>query len=184
MVEGYFGWLTPSPSVESVEGRALHAVPAHTLMCICHKQEADAALTMYSSLAETGHRQSFVAQFEENGNGKGKDSLKFALTFRKELKQTDTATVGSVDSWVTRPRVLEILGMRLGDFKTQEEALKVAACICLGATVMHARLQCVACIYACMCITASPSPHQSNPEYTYLSEVKCMVCSEHACKCA
>ena len=78
----------------------------------------------------------FVNQLEEGGAGKGKDSLKFVLNFKKSLKQQDTSAVASIDNWVTHPRVLEIIGLRVSDFATHEEALKVAllryaiACVC------------------------------------------------------
>ena len=89
-------------------------------------QEADSALTMYHTLAETGHRELFVKQFEDGGAGKGRDALKFVLNFKKSLMQQDKSAVSSIDSWVTRPKVLEILGLRMSDFDSQEAALKVA----------------------------------------------------------
>ena len=79
------------------------AYPPHAHICrracmryahfFAASQEAASALTMYHSLAETGHREHFIKQFEAGGSGKGKDALKFVLNFKQTLQQHDTKSV-------------------------------------------------------------------------------------------
>ena len=75
------------------------------------------------------------------GSGKGAGSLKFVHTFTKVLSHEDRSTVSANDNLLTRPKILEILGMSLRDFGTTAEALKVSA----------------ACMLPCMLVV--PSNH-------------------------
>ena len=93
-------------------------------------QEADAALSIYESVNDTAARKSFISQFEAAGSGKGAGSLKFAHSFSKSLSHEDRSSVALQDNLLTRPRILEILGLSLRDFPNQEEALKVMDLAC------------------------------------------------------
>ena len=65
-------------------------------------QDAEQALQVYRSLAAPEERKSFLQQFESAGSGKGQTALKFAVTFRKSLKQERTAEAASVEDFMTR----------------------------------------------------------------------------------
>ena len=94
-------------------------------------QEADAALSIYESVADTAARRNFIMQFEDAGSGKGAGSLKFAHTFSKLLSHEDRSSVSLHDNLLTRPKILEILGLSLRDFQNVAEALKVMHLACL-----------------------------------------------------
>ena len=106
-------------------------------------QEADAALSIYESIADEASRKSFIAQFEACGSGKGAGSLKFAHSFGKALIHEDKSSVAANENLLTRPKILEFLGMTLRDFKTQEEALKVSVPFVLPACFP-------ACLHPCL----------------------------------
>ena len=63
---------------------------------------ASKALDVYKSLASSQERAQFLSDFENNGGGKNKDSLKFALTFKKTLVSGKQAQVSLVENWFTR----------------------------------------------------------------------------------
>ena len=47
------------------------------------KEEAERALAKYDVLTDYADRQRFLKNFEDNGNGHGKDALKFVSKFKK-----------------------------------------------------------------------------------------------------
>ena len=47
------------------------------------REEAQRALTKYDMLTDHGDRMRFLKNFEENGGGTGKDSMKFVSKFQK-----------------------------------------------------------------------------------------------------
>ena len=100
-------------------------------------QEADAALSIYEQVTDSAQRRSFIRQFESAGSGKGAGSLKFAHTFSKALSHEDRSSVAVQDNLLTRPKILEILGLNLRDFPNQEAALKVLDLACLLACLNH-----------------------------------------------
>ena len=131
-----------------------------------HTEEADAALILYSTITDKASRTSFIEQFESSGSGKGKDSLKFALTFKKHLSSTDSSACGSNDSFVTRAGVLARLGMRLCDFDSHAEAFAVPLVFSLNITKgvkprIKQLLLCMMCSHACIPGSTSRLPTQS-----------------------
>ena len=135
------------------------AVPRPFAICLAHPvaiclahQEAEAALAIYESVADAAGRKSFISQFESCGNGKGKDSLKFVHTFSKTLSQEDKSAVASVDNFFTRPRILEILGLHMQDFKTVDQALQVYMCSRICICTLHI------CICICILCTSASAP--------------------------
>lgn len=65
-------------------------------------QDAEQALQVYRSLASPEERKLFLQQFESAGAGKGQNALKFAVSFRKSLKQERTSEASTVEDFMTR----------------------------------------------------------------------------------
>ena len=61
------------------------------------KEEASSALAKYDLLTDYADRERFLKDFEENGSGGGKDSLKFASSFKKSLEVNDTTELLQVE---------------------------------------------------------------------------------------
>ena len=71
------------------------------------QDECQQALDIYRSLADHSERSAFLKDFETNGGGKTPGSLKFALTYTKELKNTKKSEVSAVENWITRHHLVK-----------------------------------------------------------------------------
>lgn len=98
------------------------------------------ALQVYSTITDKGARQKFLCNFETMGSGKGQNALKWVSQFQKSLSHSNSTEVASVEDMLTRPKILEHLGVRMSDFPSVERALEVGplSCttyVCAGAFV-------------------------------------------------
>ena len=66
------------------------------------KDEAANALRVYTELADGELRKQFLSDFEANGSGKTPGSLKFALTFGKNLKSEKKVNASMNERYRTR----------------------------------------------------------------------------------
>ena len=51
-------------------------------------------------------RKQFLQEFENNGGGKGKDGLKWVLSYEKTCKSEDTKSVSCVENHFTRSQLI------------------------------------------------------------------------------
>ena len=87
------------------------------------KEEAVSALAKYDLLTDYADRERFLKDFEENGSGGGKDSLKFASNFKKSLEVNDTTELLQVEGYYTPGEILSFNGSSLANFKNVQDAL-------------------------------------------------------------
>ena len=66
------------------------------------KDDAQKALSVYKELSDPSARQRFLQEFESSGHGKGPNSLKFALSFKKTVSDEKKTNISSVEDWFTR----------------------------------------------------------------------------------
>ena len=71
-------------------------------------------------LTDHDDRMRFLKNFEENGNGKGKDALKFVSKFRKSLAFDDTTILAKVDDYYTPGEILSFNGSSLSNFTVMQ----------------------------------------------------------------
>ena len=88
-------------------------------------EEAERALYAYELLTDHHDRQRFLVNFEENGNGKGKDALKFASKFKKSLAFDDTTILAKVEDYYTPGEILIFNGSSLANFNKVADAIKM-----------------------------------------------------------
>ena len=94
-------------------------------------QEANAALQVYATL-NSELKKKFLMDFETNGRGKGKQSLKFAASYEHTLTHDNTVEVGTKEDFLTMAQILELNGLRWHDFKDPNEAKGIAMSIIEG----------------------------------------------------
>ena len=87
------------------------------------REEAARALAKYDILTDHEERQRFLKDFEEHGEGKGKDSLKFVSSFKKSLEYNDCTVLGQVENYYTVGEILTMNGNSLANFKTISAAV-------------------------------------------------------------
>lgn len=87
--------------------------------------ESNAALKVYASL-DPESKKLFLADFETNGRGKGKQALKFISTYEHKLEHNKSVETGTEENFFTMPQILDFNGLRWHDFKKPCEAGTVA----------------------------------------------------------
>ena len=85
--------------------------------------DAKAGLELYQGLAAAEKKQ-FLQEFESNGRGKKKGSLGFVLSYKKKFSQEHTQEVATEENFFTLAQILEMNGLRWGDFK-KEQAIAI-----------------------------------------------------------
>jgi len=81
---------------------------------------------VYNTITDKAARGLFLENFESQGAGRGPNSLKWVCSFSKSLEQKSQTIVASVEDLLTRPQVLQHLGLRLSDFDDEAKALAMA----------------------------------------------------------
>lgn len=66
------------------------------------KDDALKDMNVYKSLVDCDDRKKFLDSFEAAGSGKGKDSLKFAMSFKQQITASKDTEISSVEDWLTR----------------------------------------------------------------------------------
>ena len=77
----------------------------------------------YDSFISNTDRNRFIAAWHNNGKGKNKDDLQFAVKFRQEMSQTQEDEWGSQELWLIPAQILKMKGYSMSDFQTTDKAL-------------------------------------------------------------
>ena len=101
------------------------------------REEALAALAKYDLLVDPTERQRFLKDFEENGSGHGKDSLKFASSFQKALEYHDDVVLGQVENYFTPGEILAMNGQALANFRNIAAAVEDAEYLVRKSMELH-----------------------------------------------
>ena len=102
-----------SAAPKAASAAALPAAELKRMMGVLHynssfgkdsakKADASAALDMWKSLETVDEKRDFMKAFEDNGNGKSKDSLKFAQSFSWKKSSKKETHAGILEDFFTR----------------------------------------------------------------------------------
>ena len=69
-------------------------------------------------------RKKFLQLFLDNGEGRGKDALKFVYTFTGDLIDTDKTTVGHKEDYFTSGEILAMWGKNFRDYESTAKAME------------------------------------------------------------